>query len=147
MKKVMFLTMLFGLMIVFTGSVSAQKGKVIGATGSQKLTPKVGNLVTFNIHQPASDNPSQGIKGGRKYALISIFATPEGKGQQIDLVIDINVMQDMKPGVKTKTKISKLENPIPDIILGDKVSLDEKKLTLTFSRGNKVFGAITFARM
>ena len=58
-------------------------------------------------------------------------------------------MQDMKPGVKTKTKITKLENPIPEIIVGDTVLFKNggKITTLTFSRGKKVFGVITFAKM
>jgi hypothetical protein len=51
MKKLMFLTMMFGLMIAFTGSVSAQEGKVMAATGSMKIIPKVGYLIRFGVHQ------------------------------------------------------------------------------------------------
>lgn len=141
--------MMFGLMIAFSGSVSAQsvfEGKVIGATGSQKLKPQAGYLVTLNCHQATSDNAAKGIKSGRKYYLISIFAGPTNKGQQIDITLDITADQSQKPGVTSRATIIKLENPIPEIILGDKVILagvGSPTGTLTFSRGNKVFGKIT----
>jgi hypothetical protein len=58
--------------------------------------------------------------------------------------------QAQKPGVMAKAKITKLENPIPEIILGDTVLLKylgTDNATLTFSRGKKVFGVITIAKM
>lgn len=140
----MFLTMIFGLTLVFSGSVSAQyQGKVVGVTGSGKLTPKTGNLVTGGIHQAASDNAAKGIKGGRKYILITVFASSDGKGQQADVVLDIPVNQKETPGVKSRVKITKLENPIPTIVPGDKVLFDTKSSTLIFSRDNTVFGKMT----
>lgn len=145
MKKLMFLTMMFGLMVAFSNSVFAQEGKVIGATGSKKLLPKVGSLVTFNVHQAASNEPAKGIQSGRKYFLLSIFAGADNKGQQLDIVIDMNPNQGLKPGVKTKGQIGNVGASLPEIMIGDKVSLKDNRgsATLTFSRNNKALGTIT----
>lgn len=128
----MFLTIMLGLMFVFSGSASAQKGVVIGATGSQKLKPKVGEKLTAAVHTPASDRPEVGIKSGQKVCLISVF----NGGQQADVLINMECAA-MK-GNKNTYKISGVENPKNlDIILNDKATLDQANKTITFTRGKE----------
>lgn len=139
MKKLMFLTMVFGFFMVLSGSASAQQGVVIGATGSQKLKPKVGEKVTFAVHTPASARPEVGIKSGQKVCLVSIF----NGGQQSDVLMNMDCTA--KKGVRNIYKIVTVENPKNlDIILSDKVTLDVAKLTISFTRQNKETVKITF---
>ena len=90
MKKLMFLTMMFGLMIVFTGSVSAQKsitkvgdGRVLTFfTQSAKVdsVPRVGDSVvtSFNISD-GKFGLNFGLKRGDKYTRLAM--DQKGKGQ------------------------------------------------------------------
>ncbi len=150
MKKLMFLTMMLGLMMAISGNVSAQMpGKVVGATGSQKVTPKVGSLIKLTLHEARSDNPAQGIKSGRQYALINLFAGADDKSQYIDIVLEARTPAGEKSGNKYKAKIIKVENPVSELLINDRVDFDfnGKTGTLKFSRGSKVFGKITFQKL
>ena len=138
MKKLMFLTMVFGLMVVFSGNASAQQGVVIGATGSQKLKPTVGEKVAFAVHTPRSDRPEVGIKSGQKVCLVSIF----NGGQQSDVLMNMDCTA--KNGVRNIAKIVTVENPKNlDIILSDKATLDQAAKTISFARGKETI-KITF---
>ena len=67
MKKLMFLTMIFGLMIAFTAGVSAQnvgRGEVLSVYNASELTPKSGDDVITRIK---TSNGDYGMKKGSTY--------------------------------------------------------------------------------
>lgn len=119
-------------MMVFSGSASAQlKGVVVNVNGSGGLKPKVGERIVAASHVPQSDSPEIGIKKGQKVCLIGIF----NGGQQASVLVSLDCTKAMK--WRDDFKISKVENAKNvDIIKGDKVAIDGKNLTLTFTRGN-----------
>lgn len=124
MKKLMFLTMMLGLMIAFTGSVSAQKvltsytGKV-GPGKTVVIAP--GDQIRFNVHVQGSDNKNN--KAGTRYMLIS-FARKNGtKTETIGALLDLpqNVQDGFKANNMTllnQGTIKSIDKPV-EIRLGD----------------------------
>lgn len=133
MKKIMFFSMLLGLMFVFSSTASAQ-GVVFKINGSGKMRPLVGEKITFTVHTLNADVPELGLKKGVNVCLIGVFSG----GQQATIYLKIDCS-------KTKignniAKITKVDNPVPEMIKGDIVTLDLPKSAFTISRGNTVFG-------
>ena len=109
MKKIMFFTMLLGLMFVFSSTASAQ-GVVFKINGSGKMRPLVGEKITFTVHTLNADVPELGLKKGVNVCLIGVFSG----GQQATIYLKIDCS-------KTKignniAKITKVDNPVPEMI-------------------------------
>lgn len=140
MKKLVFLTMMFGFMVVFSGSASAQlKAVVVNVNGSGGLKPKVGERVVAASHDPQSDAPEIGVKKGQRVCMVGIF----NGGQQASVLFNLDCSKAGK--WRDDFKIAKVENPKNlDIIKGDKVNIDGNKFTLTFMRGNTQTIKITY---
>ncbi len=107
MKKLMFLKMMFGLMMVFSGSAAAQKVDL--AVNSGGGTPTAGQQLLFRIHARANDEKN--APTGTKYFLLTFvadgknFATAQGQIPAADEKSYSTTFKDVK-------KISKVENPI-----------------------------------
>ena len=69
MKKLMFLTMMFGLMMVFSGSASAQSALFAVDRGSATL--KAGDIVRDSIHARRNNEPN--APSGTKYLAINFL--------------------------------------------------------------------------
>lgn len=125
-------------MMVFSGSVSAQKGVVINVNGSGGLKPKVGEKVLAQVHTPASDNSEYGIKSGKKICMLVIF----NGGQRASVLVNLDC--SALKGQNT-FKVAKVENPKNlNLIKDDKVMLDQATKTLTITRHNKEIMKVSF---
>lgn len=132
MKKLVFLTMMFGLIMVLSGSVSAQvTGKVNNIDGSGKLKPVVGDNAIALLVKPTLDSPAFGVKKGQSYCALVI---KRGQGQAVSAFLNMDCSK--RTALRNDVKIVKVENPSnADIIIGDNVKIDEAAKTITFSRG------------
>ena len=150
MKNLVFLTMMFGLMMAFSGSVSAQK-LVREYTGTvepgKTVTLAVGDQIRFNIHVRGSDGKRD--KAGTRYMLMS-FARKNGtKSETIGSLLNLSQQeQDYYKANKStdlnKGTIRSVENPV-EIRVGDvlKVMFYENEGTMVdieSSRGGKSLG-------
>jgi hypothetical protein len=144
MKKIVFFTMFFGSLLIFSGSASAQfSGVVWAVNGSGKLTPATGDKISIDIYSPKHSEPAKGLVSGRKYIVVNIC---NGQCNAMKALINLEATPDQKDpsGNLRTTKVVKLASPIPVIMKGDKVALDLGTKTITISRGKTTYGKITF---
>ena len=157
MKKLMFLTMMFGLMIVLTGSVSAQnKGKGLvygfsdangGGNGRDSYAPKFGDAVRIAEHTPRNTDAEVGFVSGQKMDIVMFI-----QGKRISGVRMEGVPQDLRNLMMNKTtKISGLTSETAPLKRGDTVTIQSQPakgggmdVTFSFFRGGKSFNSISF---
>lgn len=112
MKKLMFLTMMFGLMMVFSGSVSAQQAIAeIGISiGDGAGTPAAGQQVIFDVHTRRNSEPN--APSGTKYLAFKFMK--DGKQLTGGLMQLTPAQAKAIEGTKAdKFTITKVENPLP----------------------------------
>ena len=133
MKKLMFLMTIFGLMMVFSGSASAQnaKARINNVDGNGKFKPVVGNILIIAIKKETNPSPGFGLKPGDTSCALGIHQT---KGQSANAFFFKDCKKSPLGGVRGK--ILRVENPKnQDIIIGDDLDLVPGKITV--SRGGK----------
>ena len=132
MKKLMFLTMIIGLMMVFSGSASAQfKARINNVDGNGKFKPVVGNIVVVAIKKETNPTPGFGLKPGDTSCALGIHQT---KGQSANAFFFKDCKKSPLGGARGK--ILRVENPKnQDIIIGDDLEVVPGKITV--SRGGK----------
>lgn len=112
MKKSMFLTMMFGLMIALTGSASAQ-GKFSGRValdGNGNFTPQVGDVVIRQVHIRQNNEPD--APSGTRYLFLTIRRGNDAKNYVIlKVAADQNWLQQQDPAkYREEWKITKVDN-------------------------------------
>ena len=134
MKKLMFLTMIFGLMVVFSGSASAQhKARLNNVDGNGKFKPSVGNKMGIGSRKQTDPTPGFNLKPGDIACTLGINQT---KGQSANAFFLIDCRKE--PIIAATFKLTKVENPQnQDIIIGDDLEVNIAKNTITVSRGGK----------
>lgn len=136
-KKLMFLTMIFGLMVVFSGSASAQdiilKAGVNNVDGSGKFKPLVGDRLNLGMTKQTTPNPDFGLKPGDRACSMRIA---HGKGQSAYAFVYLDCSK--APNFSSTSNVSKVENPKnDDIFIGDKLDLNVTKKMITVTRGGR----------
>lgn len=135
MKKLMFLMMIFGLMVVFSGSASAQtaKARINNVDGNGKFKPAVGNILIVATKKETDTNREFGLKPGDTSCALGIHQT---KGQSANAFFFADCKKSPLGGARGK--IIKVENPKnQDIIIGDDLLVNDTNNTITVSRGGK----------
>jgi hypothetical protein len=106
MKKIVFFTMFFGLVMVFSGSAAAQE---IFKVGDGSVKPAAGNTVRFNIHTRSNSEP--GAPKGTKYINMTFIvngkAVVAGVSQLSPALA--KALADTETSLQTITKV---ENPL-----------------------------------
>ena len=109
MKKLMFLTMMFGLLMIFSGSASAQQTYEF-AIGSGSTTPAAGMQFVSALH--TRTNSEKNAPAGTKYLVVKIMK--DGKqltGGQMQLTpAQAKALEGRKGDNFTVTKV---DNPLP----------------------------------
>lgn len=151
MKKIVFLTMMFGLMVAFSGSVSAQKvfREFSGAVGSSiggDFTTAANDKVRINVH--TRSNTSGAAKAGTKYLLVAFFKA-NGAKNQVGFTLDLpqadqDYYKGNNAGVLNEGIVKNVGNPVA-IRAGDKIKAtfyqnEGKMIGVEVIRGGKSQG-------
>jgi len=154
MKKIVFFTMLLGLMFVFSGSASAQvqMGVLSGSVSSAEMFKLAnGDEVVFGIHTRINDEGAN-KKGTRYFALNfyrnkgtnrAVSASSIFNGDQRNLA---DLAKITKSGKIRSGKVTGLSNPIAINMYDNLVfTLYDTKVELAVTRGGKALGKMTFS--
>lgn len=140
MKKLMFLTMIFGLMMIFSGSVSAQKTILFAVNGGSG-TPAVNQQLKLGIH--ARLNNEKDAPAGSKYFLFTFLANGKGYASAQSLIPEAD-QKNFNVSMKETVTLKKVENPIAFRAYdGLKISAAGKNgLSIEVIRSNKSVGVM-----
>ncbi len=147
MKKLMFLTLMFGSMIAFTVSASAQvKGGVVAPCGPGLFKPVKGQQFRLSAIAPINKNLPK---------LVYFTIGGEGNGKPV-CNVNLQISQDEIKAYMERNKHKKsaaewtgivnnannFPNGIKTSDTGTFVVVNEKTIKVTFNRGNQFLGEV-----
>ncbi len=134
----MFLTMMFGLMMIFSDSAAAQS--ILFGVNDGAGKPAVGQQLRLGIHGRV--NNEKDAPAGTKYFLFTFFANGKGYATALSQISAAD-QKKFTVSVKDTTTLKKVENPIAiQMHDGLKMSPLSNGISMEVIRSNKSLGVM-----
>ncbi|MGD9587404.1 MAG: hypothetical protein AB7Q37_09325 [Pyrinomonadaceae bacterium] len=113
MKKLIYLAMMFGLLMVFSGSVSAQKVRLVLSfdMGGSGLKAAAGDGLRLDIHTRLNSEP--GAPKGTKYLTLKFLRRGKQYSGGLSLSLTPEQIKALGTNFFENLSITKVENPLP----------------------------------